>query len=214
MKEGDIRAGTKDEIGGGLRATFPVVVSAPSGGGKTTLCRAVVELDPSCAYSVSATSRPRLAAERDGHDYHFLSREAFEDGIGAGRFVEWTEYRDRYYGTQRKSLEQALDAGRVVLLDLDSVGARTMRKLYPDCVTVYVLAPSMEELEKRLRGRERDSEEEIRGRLRAASDEMKNIREYDYVIVNERFEESVRRLRCIIEAERSRVSRMKTGDVL
>jgi guanylate kinase len=186
---------------------FPVVVSAPSGAGKTSLCRAVVERDPQCLYSVSVTSRQRLISEADGRDYTFVTRQAFEEGIRQHRFVEWTEYRGSYYGTPREFLERAFKDGRTVLLDLDVIGARTMKAAYPGCVTVYVLAPSLKELEKRLRGRGRDSEEEIGGRLNDASAEMNHIQEYDYTFVNEDFQASVQRLHSIIDAERYRVKR-------
>ncbi|MFQ6092219.1 MAG: guanylate kinase [bacterium] len=186
---------------------FPVVVSAPSGAGKTSLCREVVRKDSGLVYSFSVTSRPRLASEREGEDYFFVSSEEFEERIRRGDFIEWTQIRRRYYGTPRKPLEQALNEGRTVLLDLDVHGARKIKGIFPDSVTVYILAPSLKDLEKRLRGRARDSEEEIQARLERASDEMRNIEEYDYVFVNESFEESVDRLRCIIEAERCRVKR-------
>lgn len=193
---------------------FPIVVSAPSGAGKTSLCRSVVGKDTSSVYSVSETSRPRLASERNGDNYVFVSREVFEEGIRNQDYIEWTEYRGCYYGTPRQPLEDALKMGLTVLLDLDVVGARKMKDIYATCVTVYVLAPSLKELEKRLKGRARDSEEEIKGRLQHASEEMKHIQEYDYIFVNEHFEESVERLRCIIEAERCRVNRrLKEKDI-
>jgi guanylate kinase len=194
----------KEEKDNLLTTAFPVVVSAPSGAGKTSLCRAVVGLISNSLYSVSVTSRRRLTSERDGEDYVFVSQETFEEGIRNREYIEWTEYRGSYYGTPREPLEHAFKRGLTVVLDLDVVGARKMKAAFPDCVTVYVLPPSLKELEKRLRGRARDSEEEIKARVKNASEEMKNIQEYDYVFVNERFEESVGRLKCIIDAERCR----------
>ena len=183
---------------------FPVVVSAPSGAGKTSLCRGVVEGNDGYVYSISVTSRPRLAVEREDKDYQFVTKEAFEEGIRRAEFIEWTEYQGSYYGTPREPLERALNEGKAVLLDLDINGARKMKKLFPSCVTIYVLAPSLKELENRLRGRARDPEEKIQARLESASEEMENIEEYDYVFVNDDFDRSVQRLQCIIEAETCR----------
>lgn len=197
--------GKQDLLGSG----FPVVVSAPSGAGKTTLCLAVAGKDSGSVYSVSVTSRPQLDNEEEGENYFFMTREKFEEGIRKNEFIEWTEYRGSYYGTPRTQFEKALCEGMTVLLDLDAYGARNMKKLYPACITVYVLAPSKRELEKRLRKRGRDPEEEIRGRLEEAFEEMKDINDYDYAFVNENFEESVKRLCCIIEAEKCRVTRRR-----
>ena len=188
---------------------FPVVVSAPSGAGKTSICREVVRKYPECVYTISVTSRPRSATERDGEDYIFLSKKEFEKGIQRGDFLEWTEIRGRYYGTRKQYIEEALKAGKTVLLDLDIHGARKIKEVFPNSVTVYILGPSLEDLENRLKNRARDSEEEIDVRLRTASEEMMHVDEYDYVFVNIIFEESVERLWCIIEAEKSKTERKK-----
>ena len=190
-----------------VRSAFPVVVSAPSGAGKTTLCRAVVQKIPDSVYSVSVTSRPQLDTEQEGVDYSFMTREKFVEGIRKNEFIEWTEYRGSYYGTPRVHLEKALAAGKTVVLDLDVYGARKMKEVFPTCITVYVFAPSLQELERRLRGRERDSDKEIQGRLKDASQEIQHVKEYDYAFVNEDFEKSVELLCCIIEAEKCRVKR-------
>ena len=188
-------------------SAFPVVVSAPSGAGKTSICREVVRKNPGCVYSISVTSRPRSITERDGEDYVFISKREFEEGIRKGDFLEWTEIRGRYYGTRKQSIEEALNAGKTVLLDLDVYGARQIREIFPNSISVYILGPSLEDLKARLKNRGRDSEEEIDVRLRAASEEIMHIDEYDYVVVNTIFEDSVERLGCIIEVEKCKVGR-------
>ncbi|UCE18391.1 MAG: guanylate kinase [Gemmatimonadota bacterium] len=188
-------------------SAFPVVVSAPSGAGKTSICREVARAHPDCVYSISVTSRPRSATEQDGEDYVFISKKEFEEDIQKGQFLEWTQIRGRYYGTRKQSVEDALKKRKTVLLDLDVHGARTIQDVYSNTVSVYILSPSLKDLEKRLKDRGRDSEEEIAFRLRTATEEMKHIEEYDYVIVNTIFRESVERLRCIIEAEKCKIER-------
>jgi guanylate kinase len=181
------------------------ILSAPSGAGKTTISRkAVAEID-GLAMSVSATTRHPRAGERPGVDYHFLSAEEFERRRDAGEFAEWARVHDHFYGTPREPIESALTDGRDMLLDIDVQGARQMKARYPESVAVFVLPPSVEELERRLRGRGTDPDEVIRRRLERAKEEMKESPAYDHQIVNRDIAESVARFAKIVASERSRV---------
>jgi guanylate kinase len=160
------------------------------------------------AYSISVTSRPRTDVERDGWDYHFVAGDEFDRRIQRSDFIEWTEYRGAYYGTPQRPLEEFLKEGLIVLLALDVNGARSLKKVYKDCVTIYILGPSMMDLEERLKKRARDSRMEIQARLAVAGEEMKCLGEYDYAFVNVDFDASIQRLHDIIEAEKCRVTRI------
>ena len=184
------------------------VVSAPSGAGKTTLCREMRLRLPDLAYSVSYTTRAPRPGEVDGADFHFVSEPRFRDMLRAGEFAEWAKVHTHLYGTPAPALEAALRDGYDVLLDIDTQGARQLRARYPHGLFVFVVAPSMKELELRLLERKSDAPQEISRRLGRAVEEIAAWREYDYLIVNRHLDEAVRQLACIIEAERIRTSRL------
>jgi guanylate kinase len=183
-----------------------LVLSAPSGAGKTTLARMFVERTPGAFFSVSATTRAPRGHERDGVDYHFLSPERFQSLVDAGAFAEWAEVHGHRYGTLRESVEQALRGSGVAVFDIDVQGGAQIRERFPrDAVTVLVVPPSPEELERRLRARSTDSDEVIRRRLAAARSEVEaGAARYDYVVVNDRLEDALARLVAISRAERAR----------
>ena len=183
-----------------------LVLSAPSGAGKTTLARRFVDSTPGASFSVSATTRAPRGAERDGIDYHFLTPERFREQVEAGAFAEWAEVHGRRYGTLRSTVEEALRRGTVTVFDIDVQGGAQILDRWPaDAVTVLVIPPSPEELERRLRGRSTESDEAVRDRLAAARTEVARAAlRYEYVIVNDQVEEAVARLVAISRASRSR----------
>ncbi len=179
------------------------ILSAPSGAGKTTLRRALLERLPDLAYSVSYTTRPPRAGEVEGRDYRFLSRPEFEEGIRRGRWAEWACVHGHYYGTSAEDLCRALAAGKDVLLDIDVQGAASLLRRFPESVTVFIEPPSLEELERRLRSRGTDPPEAIALRLRNAVREMAARERYRYVIVNDRLADAVEELVRIFTACRT-----------
>jgi guanylate kinase len=184
------------------------VVSAPSGTGKTTVVERLVQVVPDLALSRSYTSRPARPGERDGVDYNFITRARFEAMAAAGEFLEWADVFGNLYGTCRADVERALGSGQDLVLVIDVQGARSVRGVGLETVGVFVLPPSFEILEQRLRGRSKDSEEAIRRRLQTAREEVPAFTEYDYVVVNDRLDACVDRLRAIVLAERGRLRRM------
>ncbi len=185
-----------------------MVVSAPSGAGKTTLCHEVRSLVPDLFYSVSYTTRAPRPGEVNGTDFHFVSEAEFAAMRERDEFAEWAEVHGQLYGTPAKSLESALARGLDVLLDIDTHGARQLRQRYPEAVSVFIMAPSMAELEGRLRERKSDAAGEIARRLARARDEIAAWRQYDYLIINRDVKEAVDQLATIIQAERWRTSRL------
>jgi len=183
------------------------IVSAPSGAGKTSLVRALMERDPDIAFSVSHTTRPPRPGEVDGRDYHFVDAGTFERMIEAGGFLEYARVFDHYYGTARSEVESLLAAGKDVFLDIDWQGARQVRAAWPGTVSIFVLPPSREVLEARLRGRGTDSEEVIARRMAQAVAEAGHYAEYDYLIVNDVFETALADLSAIVHAVRLREPR-------
>lgn len=188
---------------------FPLVIAAPSGAGKTTLARALVERHPDIVFSVSATTRPRREWERGGKDYHFVDEAEFERMIEAGELLEWALVHGRKYGTPRKGVSEELAGGKIVVLDIDVQGARQIRQAFPDAVLVFILPPSASELDRRLTGRGTEQEAERRRRLEGARRELPAAVEFDYVVVNDEFERAVHALECIVAAERHRVRRLE-----
>jgi guanylate kinase len=184
-----------------------IVVSAPSGAGKTSLCGEIRKIVANLGYSVSHTTRPPRPGEVEGHDFHFVSEASFRQMVDRGEFAEWARVHGNLYGTAARPLEEALERGEDILLDIDTQGARQLRARYPRGLYIFVVAPSMKELELRLRERKSDAPQEIARRLARAVDEIGAWREYDYLIVNRHLDEAVRQLQCIIEAERCRTSR-------
>lgn len=185
-----------------------IVVSAPSGAGKTSLCREIRKRVANAGYSVSHTTRPPRPGELDGYDFHFVTERVFREMIDRGEFAEWACVHGNLYGTVAKTLEAALDRGEDILLDIDTQGARQLRARYPQGLFVFVVAPSMKELELRLRERKSDAPQEIARRLTRAVEEIAAWREYDYLIINRHLDEAARQLQCVIEAERCRTSRL------
>ena len=183
-----------------------VVISGPSGVGKSSFVRQLVE-DLDIVYSVSVTTRPQRPHEEEGRDYFYLDRAEFKRRAAAGAFVEWAEVHGELYGTLRDQTDGSLRAGKNVLLDIDVQGGKAVRAIYPDAVLIFLLPPSLQSLEARLRGRGTDSEDRIRIRLENARREMALVSEYDYVVVNDDLETAYRQIASIIVAETCRPSR-------
>lgn len=183
------------------RAGFPIVVTAPSGTGKTSICRAVASEMKNVAYSVSVTTRSPRKGEKSGRDYIFKTRSEFKRLTAGGKLAEWAGVYDNWYGTPRKRLEDNLKKGRSVLLALDYKGAVSIRKKYPGAVLIYLLPPSRKELERRLRGRSTDTGPTINLRLQSARRELLYAAEYDYLVVNRKLNETIEVLKAIITGE-------------
>jgi guanylate kinase len=184
------------------------IVSAPSGTGKTTLVERLVQAMPEIVLSRSFTSRPPRPGEADGVDYNFISRQAFQSMIEAGDFLEYADVFGNYYGTSARETERVLAGGRDLVLVIDVQGARQVRLRGFDSVGIFVLPPSYEVLEERLRKRSKDSEAAIARRLAVARSEVAAVVEYEYVVINDEVEPAVGRLCCIVQAERARRARM------
>jgi guanylate kinase len=180
------------------------VVSAPSGTGKTTVVERLVQIFPDLGLSRSYTSRAMRAGEKDGLDYNFITRERFEGMIADNAFLEWADVFGNFYGTGKVETERELSGGRDLILVIDVQGARQVRSHGANAIGIFVLPPSFEALEHRLRGRSKDSDEAIRKRLVTARREIRAVAEYEYVIVNDELDACVDRLRSIVLAERAR----------
>ena len=185
------------------------VVSAPSGAGKTTLCQRLVSVDDGLRYSISYTSRPPREGEVHGRDYNFVSRPVFEEMIEQGRFVEWAEVYGNLYGTAREEVEGPINAGFDLLFDVDIQGGRKIKAAFSEAVLIFVAPPSLNELANRLKRRNKDSEEILQMRLKESKEELQAVWHYDYVVVNDQFEEALERMKAIITAERCRVVRRR-----
>ena len=185
------------------------IISAASGTGKTTLAERLVQILPNLCLSHSYTSRPARPSERDGVDYHFVSRDRFEGMIAGGEFLEWADVFGNLYGTSAADTDRLQASGQDVVLVIDVEGARQVRASGVDHTAIFILPPSYEILESRLRGRSADSEDAMQRRLAAARAEVDCYRNYDYVVINDQLESTVVRLQEIIAAERSRTHRMQ-----
>lgn len=185
------------------------IVSAPSGTGKTTLVERLVQMLPNLRMSRSYTSRSARAGERNGVDYNFITREAFEQRIQEEDFLEWADVFGHFYGTAASDVERMVNSGQDVVLVIDVQGARQVKGRGIDHTAIFVMPPSFQVLEQRLRGRSKDSEEQMQRRLDTARSEASSYIDYDYVVVNDELEPTVVRLQEIIAAERSRTHRMK-----
>ncbi len=184
------------------------IVSAPSGAGKTTMCKKIIRIVDNVKASVSFTTRPPRPGEAPDEDYCFVSEAEFRAMIDGGDFVEWALVHGNLYGTSRRQLEALISAGYDVLLDIDTQGARQIRKFFNNGVYIFILPPSMTELKRRLEGRMSNSVEDMNRRLERAVDEIKEYYIYDYVIVNDILENSLKKLEAIIIAERLRSSKI------
>jgi guanylate kinase len=189
--------------------TTVFIVSAPSGSGKSTLVHELMQRVAGLRFSVSYTTRPPRGQERDGQDYFFISREDFEARAAQGEFLEWAEVFGHYYGTHQSELDRAEAQGCDLVLDIDVQGARQLKRRIPAAVSIFILAPSRQELEQRLRARSQDSGPVIERRLHEAAEEIRNYSQYDYVVVNYEVKASVERLAAIVQATRSRRDRME-----
>lgn len=189
-----------------MRKGLLVVVSGPSGAGKGTICQALLERT-TLAYSVSATTRKPRAGEVDGESYYFLSVEAFEEMIEKDELLEWAKVYDNYYGTPLKKVEEKLAAGEDILLEIDTQGAMKVREKFPEGVYIFILPPSLAELERRIRGRDTETEDVLQKRLAAAIDEIEAGKCYKYVVTNDEVDGAVDSVCAILAAERRLVAR-------
>ncbi|WP_305041805.1 guanylate kinase [Geoalkalibacter sp.] len=184
------------------------IVSAPSGTGKTTLCKRIIDIFPNLRQSVSFTTRPMRPGERHGVDYFFVSPETFAEMVAAGAFAEWAEVHGNRYGTAIKTLEDWRNAGLDVLLDIDIQGAAQLRESYGEGVFIFILPPDLAELRRRLEGRGTDAPEVIERRIANARREIPECVRYDYLIVNDDFDQALHRLSAILTAEACRTARV------
>jgi len=189
--------------------TTVFIISAPSGSGKSTLVNMLLSEVSSLLFSVSYTTRARRGHEREGDSYHYISREEFEQRIAAGEFLEHACVFGNYYGTHKSILEAAQAGGKDLVLDIDVQGARQLKSKIPEAVTIFILPPSREILEKRLRARGEDSDAVIERRLRDAAEEIRNYNAYDYVLINNELKTSAQTLSSIVRAERVRRIRIE-----
>ena len=186
------------------------VISAPSGAGKTSLVHALLNINPQIELSVSYTTRNPRPGERDGKDYHFVSRETFVIMMERGEFLESAEVYGNLYGTSQTWISQATAQGRDILLEIDWQGAAQVRKLFPECVSIFILPPSLEALEQRLKGRGKDNDEVIARRMAAVREDVAHVAEFDYVIINDNLNEALRELNAVALAAKLRCTKQLT----
>lgn len=190
------------------------VISAPSGGGKTTLCREVLSRMSDLAFSVSNTTRAPRSGEVNGENYFFVSPQQFQEDLENGRMAEWTEIYGNRYGTSRQTIEDLFARGCDILFDIDEPGARQLKQAYPSVITVLVLPPSMQVLRKRLIERGTEEGDALERRLKRARKEIKAMRWYDYVVINDTISEAADQLQAVITSERCRRNRHSIEDLL
>jgi guanylate kinase len=178
------------------------VITAPSGAGKSSLIKALLAQDPALVLSVSTTTRPPRPGEKDGREYHFVDAARFQAMLERGEFLESAEVHGHRYGTSQKVIEEVRAAGKDLLLEIDWQGAEQVRRLHPDCIGIFILPPSLAELERRLRKRAQDADEVIRRRLHNAAEEMSHAVEFKYAIINNHFDDALRDLGAVVRAER------------
>jgi guanylate kinase len=184
------------------------IVSAPSGAGKTTLCKKLIETTKGITHSVSYTTRKPRKGETDGKDYFFVSEQEFMSMVKSGEFLEWAEVHGNLYGTSKRHIQEIINTGTDVILDIDTQGAKQIRDSGIEATFIFILPPSLKVLEERLRNRGTDPEETIRRRLQQAKKEISDYRIYDYVIFNIRIDEAVEQLRSIVIAKRLSIERV------
>jgi guanylate kinase len=187
------------------------VISAPSGAGKTTLCKEIIDIFPNVRHSVSYTTRPPRNGEVHGRDYFFVGKEEFDRMVEAGEFAEWAEVHGNLYGTSLATLQKSRSEGIDLILDIDCQGAGQLKGCFEGGVYIFVLPPSIEELRRRLEHRSSDTREVIERRIHNAAGEIKEARWYDYVIVNDKFSDALEQLKSVLIAEQCRTSRLLQG---
>jgi guanylate kinase len=200
---------TNPQIPAALSPGLLLVLSAPSGAGKTTLARMTEKRFPEAEFSVSYTTRSPRGQEVDGRDYHFVDTLTFQQMIERNEFVEWAEVHGNFYGSSKRVIEASNRPGGIAVFDIDVQGGTAIKRKYPDAVCIFILPPSMEELERRLRSRGTDSDDVVRRRMLAARAECeKGVQAYDYLIINDRLDDAFQQLVSIVIAERSRRGRV------
>jgi guanylate kinase len=187
------------------------VIAAPSGAGKTSLVRALMEREPGLRFSISYTTRVQRPTEQHGRDYFFVAQDEFERMVANGEFLEHARVFDHYYGTARRQVEDALATGQDLILEIDWQGAAQVRSALPECISVFILPPSRPELERRLRGRGTDAEEVIQRRLRDAASDMTHWREFDHVVVNDDFGRALGELQDVVAGRGQATRRDRPG---
>lgn len=190
-----------------LRKGIIFVISAPSGTGKTSICERLLKFFSDLKMSISHTTRKPREGERNGLDYYFVDRETFETMIKNGDFIEWAEVYGNLYGTSKKIINDLLSNGVDILLDIDTQGAKIIKKIYPDSVLIFIIPPSIDELERRLKNRGEDSDT-IKARLQKAKEEIAQYEFYDYLVINDNLEEAVNKVSCIVSTERLKIKRI------
>ncbi len=186
-----------------------IIVSAPSGAGKTSICDAVIRDDKNIIYSVSTTTRKPRKGEKDGREYLFVDEKKFKQDIKNGKFIEWARVHGNYYGTAKAVLQNVLSKGKDVLLDIDVQGALSIKKKYKDALMLFIMTPTLKELKKRLIKRNKDSKETINIRIENAKKEIKYVNSYDYLILNDELKKSINDVKAVIKAERLSIKRNK-----
>jgi guanylate kinase len=192
---------------------FPVILSSPSGGGKTTIAKAVLRLRPDVGYSVSCTTRPARSGESNGVDYHFLTPDEFDAAVSRGEFAEHAEVHGRQYGTLKSEVDSVLSSGRHVIMDIDVQGTRQFAAAYPDSVLIFIIPPDAQLLLERLKGRGTESSESLARRMRSAIEELRAVDLYGYLVVNEDLSDAVQAVSAIIDGETRRLSRLNDAHI-
>jgi guanylate kinase len=186
-----------------------VVLAAPSGGGKTTLSRKIVETIPNIEISISYTTRAMRDGETDGVHYYFITKDEFKKKIDEGDFVEYAEVHEKFYGTSISKLKEITDAGKHVFLDIDVQGAEQIKKKFPNAILIFILPPNFNVLKQRLAGRKTESDDQIKLRLKDAQKELEEVHSYDYIVVNDKLEKAAEEIKSVIIAEELKVSENK-----
>lgn len=193
---------------------FPIIVSSPSGGGKTTIVAELLKADKTLSRVITATTRSPRTGEKDGKDYHFWTQKQFETAIKINKMAEWAKVHVNYYGIPKSSLDSLIKKGKCPVLIIDVQGAKTIKKIYKNAVSIFIAPPNIKELKKRIAARN-DGTQDIEVRLKTAEKELKQIKFYDYVVINDILKDAVNNCHCIITAEKQKVKRQSkfTGNL-